>query len=40
MMVSTPFLTVLVTLAWLATLLAPVLLLYLFMKDRNQGQLW
>jgi hypothetical protein len=40
MTVSTGFLAVVVTVAVIATAIAPIVLLYLWIKDIRRGELW
>jgi hypothetical protein len=40
MMISSATLTVLVSIALAVTIAAPFILLALFIRDRNKGQLW
>ncbi len=40
MIISSAALAILVTTALIITVLAPIILLVLFIKDRKQGQLW
>lgn len=40
MIISATALSILVTTALVVTVLAPIILLALFIKDRKQGQLW
>ena len=40
MMVSVTFLTIMVTIALLVTMLAPLVLLIYWIKDWKKGQLW